>query len=90
MMQFGSEVQGDPNAGKNDFRSLKNPFDEDFIKNIISKQNERASITSFRARNTLSANKPKLTLNLATDIAQGPATSRERASNMFNFLPLVD
>lgn len=83
-MNFGSEY-----SPRVKFENQESPFNEEFINDLLAKQKDRSSIMSHRERKSSIMLPKKLNtgLALATDLATGPMTSRERASNMFNFLP---
>ena len=80
-MNFGSEYSPGPK-----FAEEESPFNDEFINGLLAKQKDRSSIMSFR-ESMMHPKKAKPGLALQTDLATGPMSSRERASNMFNFLP---
>lgn len=83
-MQFGSDI-----APAERFENLQNPFNEEFIQGLLDKRKDRSSIMSFRDRKSSIMAPKKLNKGeaLAADLATGPMTPRDRASNMFNLLP---
>ena len=75
-MKFGSSEVEEENG---------NPYNDEYIQKLVAQKDERNSIIQMKSRNTLMVPKPNISMDLETDIANGPQTSKENKDEVFDF-----